>query len=355
MPKMGLKASSTAAIQFKDVKIPRENLLGLPGDGFKIAMVILNYGRMALGAASAGMMKQSLADMAQRSASRKQFGVSINQFELIQEKMVKAKVHGYVATAMTAFTAGMLEAHPTALVAMESSHCKLFGTTRAWDAIYDALQVAGGSGYLSTQPYEKRMRDFRVTTIFEGTTEIHSIYPAMFALRLLGKRIQAKTTGRLSQVVMLIKELFRRSNWPLVFNDKHLSRAARFARSSARRIRLMILAGSIIYGRAITQKQFLLRRMTTMSLYLYGLIAVMAKVEAVRKSGNAAADINVLNYFLEEARQTRKLNRRLFPIRQEQLHHKLAAEIVSGIRQTEVAQEGILGEIDGTAVSQKAN
>jgi acyl-CoA dehydrogenase family protein 9 len=199
------------------------------------------------------------------------------------------------------------------------------------------------------------MRDFRVTTIFEGTTEIHSIYPAMFALRLLGKRIQAKTTGRLSQVVMLIKELFRRSNWPLVFNDKHLSHAARFARSSARRIRLMILAGSIIYGRAITQKQFLLRRMTTMSLYLYGLIAVMAKVEAARKSGNAAADINVLNYFLEEARQSGKLNRRLFPIRQEQLHNKLAAEIVSGIRQAEVAQEGILGEIDGTAVSQEAN
>jgi acyl-CoA dehydrogenase family protein 9 len=328
MPKMGLKASSTAAIQFKDVKVPRENLLGRPGDGFKIAMVILNYGRMALGAASAGMMKQSLADMAQRSASRTQFGVSINQFELIQEKMVKAKVNGYVASAMTAFTAGMLESHPTALVAMESSHCKLFGTTRAWDAIYDALQVAGGSGYLSTQPYEKRMRDFRVTTIFEGTTEIHSIYPATFALRLLGKRIQAKTTGRLSQVVMLIKELFRRSNWPLAFNDQHLRRAARFARSSARRIRLMILAGSIIYGRSITQKQFLLRRITTLSLYLYGLIAVMAKIEAARKSGSAAAaDIDVLNYFLEEARRSRKLNRRLFPIRQEQLHNKLAADL----------------------------
>ena len=355
MPKMGLKASSTASIHFKDVKVPRENMLGRPGDGFKIAMVILNYGRMALGAASAGMMKQSLEDMAQRSASRTQFGVSINQFELIQEKMVKARVHGYVASAMTAFTAGMLEANPTALVAMESSHCKLFGTTRAWDAIYDSLQVAGGSGYLTTQPYEKRMRDFRVTTIFEGTTEIHSIYPAMFALRLLSKRIQAKTTGRLSQVTMLIKELFRRSKWPLVFNDKHLSRAARFVRSSARRIRLMILAGSVIYGRSITQKQFLLRRITTLSLYLYGLITVMAKVEAARRSGSAAADINVLNYFLEEARQSRKVNRRLFPIRQEQLHSKLAAEIAGGIKAAQVAEEEIIGKADGTAASQEAN
>jgi acyl-CoA dehydrogenase family protein 9 len=114
MPKMGLKASSTAAIQFQDVKVPKENLLGRPGDGFKIAMVILNYGRLALGAASAGMMKQSLLDMTDRAASRTQFGVPINQFELIQEKMVKAKVHGYVASAMTTFTAGMLESNPTA-------------------------------------------------------------------------------------------------------------------------------------------------------------------------------------------------------------------------------------------------
>ena len=109
MSKMGLKASSTASIQFTDVKVPKENLLGQPGDGFKIAMVILNYGRLALGAASVGMMEQSLEDMTKRSADRTQFGVPINTFELIQEKMVKAEVHGYVSSAITTFTAGMLE------------------------------------------------------------------------------------------------------------------------------------------------------------------------------------------------------------------------------------------------------
>jgi acyl-CoA dehydrogenase family protein 9 len=356
MPKMGLKASSTAAIQFKDVRVPRENLLGRPGDGFKIAMVILNYGRMALGAASAGMMKQSLADMTDRAAKRIQFGVPIHQFELIQEKMVKAKVNGYVASAMTAFTAGMLEANPTALVAMESSHCKLFGTTRAWDAIYDALQVAGGSGYLTTQPYEKRMRDFRVATIFEGTTEIHSMYPAMFVLRTLSKRMQAQTSGRVSQLIALVKAMFRRSSWPLIFNDKRMNRAARFARSSARRIRLMILMGSLLFGRSITQKQFFLRRITTLSLYLYGIIAVLAKIEATRKSGRpVAADLDVLAYFLAEARLARKLNRRMFPNRQEKLHHKIASEIVRSRGQADVAPEAILGGVPAAEVMQEAN
>ena len=356
MPKMGLKASSTASIQFKNVKVPRENLLGRPGDGFKIAMVILNYGRMALGAASAGMMKQSLADMSQRAARRIQFGVPINQFELIQEKLVKAKVHGYVASAMTAFTAGMLDANPTALVAMESSHCKLFGTTRAWDTLYDALQVAGGSGYLTTQPYENRMRDFRVTTIFEGTTEIHSIYPALFVLRMLSKRLPAQTSGRLSQLTVLLKEIFRRGTWPLTFNDKRLSRAARFARASARRIRLMILAGFLVYGRSITKKQFFLRRITTLSLYLYGIIAVLARVEALRKSGRAvAADLNILDYFLGEARGVRKLNRRLFSSRQEQLHGKITSEIVGGAQVAEATDDVLVNGTEGTTATQEAN
>ncbi len=331
MSKMGLKASSTASIQFTDVKVPKENLLGQPGDGFKIAMVILNYGRLALGAASAGMMKQSLEDMTKRSADRTQFGVPINTFELIQEKMVKAEVHGYVSSAITTFTAGMLEKKPTALVAMESSHCKLFGTTRAWDTVYDALQVAGGSGYLTTQPYEKRMRDFRVTTIFEGTTEIHSIYPAMFVIRTLSKRLQASASGRLSQLAKLVKELFRRTRWPIAFNGKTVNSAARFARASARRIRLMILIGFLIYGQSITHKEFFLRRITTLSLYLYGVIAILAKLEAARKSGRSTeSDLNILAYFLEEARQVKKHNLHIFPTRQERLHKKISSEIVTG-------------------------
>jgi acyl-CoA dehydrogenase family protein 9 len=212
MPKMGLKASSTAAIQFKDVRVPVGNLLGQPGDGFKIAMGILNYGRLALGAGSAGAMGQSLRDMAKRAATRSQFGVPISRFELIQEKMVEARVNSYVASALTSFTAGLLMDDPRALVAIESSHCKLFGTTRAWKTTYDALQVAGGSGYLVTQPYEKRMRDFRVTTIFEGTTEIHSIYPALFVLRNLNRQMEGVNHSKISKLAFLVRGMLRKAD-----------------------------------------------------------------------------------------------------------------------------------------------
>ena len=328
MPKMGLKASSTAPIQLKDVRVPAENLLGRPGEGFKVAMTILNYGRLALGAGASGTMQLSLKDMTKRATTRRQFGVPISQFELIQEKMVRARVNGYVAAAMTEFTAEMLARDPLAPVAIESSHCKLFGTTRVWDTLYDALQVAGGSGYLSTQPYEKRMRDNRVGTIFEGTSEIHSIYPALFVLRALRKRIKAKCPTGVSRLKFLLKGMFGKQTWSLSFSDPIMKRAVRLVRALARAIRWMLHAGLLLYGKKVTGKEFFLRRVTTLSLYLYGILAVLASLEAGRKAGKDVADERrLLDYFLAEARQVKRLNARVLPSKQESLHRKIFKDL----------------------------
>ena len=86
MPKMGLKASSTAPVQFRNVMVPVENLLGEPGSGFRIAMTVLNYGRLGLGASSSGIMNVSSRDMLKRARSRIQFGVPIETFPLIRER-----------------------------------------------------------------------------------------------------------------------------------------------------------------------------------------------------------------------------------------------------------------------------
>jgi acyl-CoA dehydrogenase family protein 9 len=330
MEKMGLKASSTAAIKFKDVRVPVENLLGQPGDGFKIAMTILNYGRVALGAGSVGALHQSMLDMEKQSARRIQFGVPINTFELIQEKIVKAKVDGYVTSAITAFTAGLLENDSLAPVAIESSHCKLFGTTRAWDTLYNALQTAGGSGYLATQPYEKRMRDFRVTTIFEGTTEIHSIYPPLFVLRNLDKEMRAANRSTTSKLAFLLKGMFVRDKWKLRFSHRVMNRAVRLAKANGRSIRLLLHAGMLMYGKRIQKKQFFLRRLTNLSIYLFGILAVLAKIDAKQKmERDVSEDLKILAYFVEEAVQARKNNNRIIRSRQEALHKKIFQGIVS--------------------------
>lgn len=329
MPKMGLKASSTAAIQFKDVRVPVENLLGKPGEGFKIAMTILNYGRLGLGAASLGMMKQSLDDMLKRSTTRIQFGAPIRTFPLVQEKMVRAKVYSLVVSAINDFITGILEKDPFANVAIETSHCKLFGTTRAWDVLYDALQVAGGSGYLASHPYEKRMRDFRVATVFEGTTEIHSIYPPLFAIRKLSQEVSDLRTNRAMELLLLTDRLLRQMEWPLNFDHPILSKAARFARKNASTLRRMLWAGLVLHGRKIPGKEFILRRITTLSLYTLGILAILAKFSADGKHGTLdEGEIVLLEYFLEEAKAVRKLNRSIFNTPQENIHQRVFDNMV---------------------------
>lgn len=324
MPKMGLKASSTAAVQFKDVSVPRENLLGEAGDGFKIAMTILNYGRLALGAGSSGMMKQSLNDMRQRARTRIQFGVPIGQFELVQEKLVRTEVNQRVAAAMTAFTAGLLADDPQAQVAVESSHCKLFGTTRAWDTLYDAMQVAGGAGYLSTLPYERRLRDFRVATIFEGTTEIHSIYPAIFLMRSLAKQMPPRDSGKTLRLLFLLRGMFGRLRWRLHFGKREMDRAVRFARTNARYIRFQVHAGLMLHGKKVLQQEFFLRRITRRSLQNLAAFALLARIDTRRRNGmDVDADLRALAYFIEDARRNRRRGIGIFADRLDRLHRKV--------------------------------
>jgi acyl-CoA dehydrogenase family protein 9 len=268
--------------------------------------------------------------MLKRSKNRIQFGRPIQNYELIQEKIVAARVNASVVSAITAFTAAMLDKNPLAPVAIESSHCKLSGTTRAWNSLYDAQQVAGGSGYLSTHPYEMRMRDFRVTTIFEGTTEIHSIYPALFVIRTLTKQIQKMHPGKIAQFCQLLKSLFRRSSWKMRFRHRRLNRAARLARSLARRIRLLILVGLMIHGRNITEKQFFLRRITFLSVYLYGLLALLARLSSKQKDGNdLSEDMDILAYFMEEARSYQRHNGIIHGSIREGLHKRVFRHISS--------------------------
>jgi len=328
IPKMGLKISSTTPISFKDVKVPVENLLGKPGDGFKIAMTILNYGRMGLGSASAGAMEQSLEDMFKRSTKRKQFGMPIREFELIQEKMVQTAAHSLASASMTAATASLLEEDHTGSLAMESSHVKLYGTTRAWDTLYEALQTAGGSGYLATNPYEKRMRDFRVTTVFEGTSEIHSMYPALHLVRDLGKRL--KGMGRASQFLYLVKHAYSSPGIDLSYSDPVMNRAVGMASELSRSVRKLVHMGLLKYGKGIVGREFLLRRITNLSMAGYSLLTTAASIDTAQKTGQDISDkLNLLEYLTQEARETLRSQGRIEENELEKAHRKVFTDIVA--------------------------
>ena len=328
MPKMGLHTSSTTMIRFRNVRVPAENMLGSPGDGFKIAMSVLNYGRLGLGAASVGSMQQAVEDMTDRAEKRIQFGVPIQRFELVQEMIAKAKVNGFIARAMTYFTSGLLDKDPFAMAAIESSHTKLFGTTHGWATLYDALQVAGGAGYLKSLPYEKRLRDFRVTTVFEGTTEIHSIYPALYLARRIVKTKKSKPAIFFAFAASLIG--FPHVTLPA--DDSRIKEALSLAMSCTRQARRMLYRGLIKYGKKLIEQEFFLRRVTRLSMSAFGLISGSCYICALAKAGhNVDAQIRLLKCFMEETRLIKRWNRKVANTRWEQrLKKALDTSIKSG-------------------------
>ena len=224
---------------------------------------------------------------------------------------------------MNDFTAGLLTENPVSGVAMESSHCKLFGTTRAWDTLYDAFQVAGGSAYLTTQPYEKRMRDFRVTTVFEGTTEIHSIYPPLFVMRRITQQLGDRSRGIMGRLGRILSGLTQRVECPVRFQHRELRKAARFARRNAASIKRRLYAGLVVYGKGISRRQFLLRRLTTLSLYVYGTLALLARYDQQRQGEPDPVGLLVLRAFKEEGRRLRKDSRHFMETKLDALTRQL--------------------------------
>ncbi|MFC1839105.1 acyl-CoA dehydrogenase family protein [Thermodesulfobacteriota bacterium] len=328
MPKMGLTLSSTTPVKFDNVKVPAENLIGNAGDGFKIAMTVLNYGRLGLAAASTGLMRQSGSEMLARAKKRKQFGVSISDFELIQEKIVNALVKAFLTKAITSFTTGILQEDSMTRVAIETSHAKLFGTTRTWEVLYDALQTHGGSGYLKTLPYEKRLRDFRVTTVFEGTTEIHSIYPPLFLIRNMtkGPKLFGSRIMRLLRAAFL---LFKRPSFKYRFNDPVLERAKRMALKKVKRLRFMILSGLMLYGKNITRQEFFLRRVTDLSVKILNLLGSAAFIKKAEDEGNDIIGYKLyLEHYLAELKSSGSKTTRIRPDLKEKIHHRIFKRII---------------------------
>lgn len=304
MAKMGLKLSSTTLISLKDVKVPVKNLLGEPGGGFKIAMNILNYGRLGLGAASAGVMEQACRDMTARAADRKQFGKPIGSYELIREKLLNAKAKSIITTALTEVTAFQLKDTPLRNIAIESSHTKLYGTNEAWKVLYDALQTAGGAGYLKNLPFEKRMRDFRVTTVFEGTTEIHSIYPPLVMAKELTDLIGSKKG--LAAAMALAKLKFKTPDLKLECRLPISRKACRLAQKIFKKVRNHVLWGMVRYRKKISEKQYFLRRVTFLSIQGYALISLALVLDS--KAQITEEDKFAMDYLLEESKLILKKN-----------------------------------------------
>jgi alkylation response protein AidB-like acyl-CoA dehydrogenase len=171
--KLGLRASDTAELQFDNVEVPDDALLGDIGDGFKVAMSALDSGRYSVAAGCVGICQGCVNASVDYSKERKQFGRPIASFQLVQEMIADMTVDTEAARALV-WRAGWLKdtGRPSTT---ETSVAKLFATEAAVRNANLAIQVHGGSGYVDDYPVERYLRDARVTTLYEGTSQIQKL------------------------------------------------------------------------------------------------------------------------------------------------------------------------------------
>lgn len=186
--KMGIRSSATAQLLFNNVKVPKENLLGKEGQGFKIAMSTLDGGRIGIAAQALGIAQGAYEAAVEYAKDREQFGAPIAQLQAIQFKIAEMATKLRAARFLVYSAAELKENHEP--YGMESAMAKKYASDVCLEIVNDSLQIFGGNGYLKGMEVERAYRDAKICTIYEGTNEIQNV---VIASHILGKA--AKSSG----------------------------------------------------------------------------------------------------------------------------------------------------------------
>jgi alkylation response protein AidB-like acyl-CoA dehydrogenase len=182
--KMGLRGSTTVPLQFEDCRLPANALLGPEGQGFKLAMVALDGGRIGIASQACGVARAALAATVRYTRERKAFGKSVSDFQAVRFMLANIQTELAAAELMTLRAADLKQSGRP--FTREASMAKVFASEMANRAADKAVQLHGGYGYIDEFPVERYMRDARVQTIYEGTSEIQRLVIARELLKAAG-------------------------------------------------------------------------------------------------------------------------------------------------------------------------
>src|SRR3954466_12853693 len=310
--KMGIKASDTRAVFFENVKVPVEDRLGDVGNGFHIALEVLNSGRLGLAAGSARGTRRIMREAVAYAKQREQFGRSIGSFEMIQRKIAHTSAELYALDAAVFLCAEMVDKGGIDF-SLETAACKVFGSELAYRASNDALQIAGGIGYSKEYPYEQAVRDSRINLIFEGTNEILRALIALTALQQPGERLKAlgkafkNPLHSLGAIGSFVAGRARRQIVRPSFTMVHEALGDEAGSVAAIIHDLALAVESILlkHGKAVIEQQFLQLRLANAAIDIYMAVATLSRTSwEIERAGSvegAAAEVDCARVFIPAA------------------------------------------------------
>src|SRR5437868_6728156 len=182
MPKMGIRGTATGRFAMRDVKVPKENILGLPGKGLKVALTVLDFGRTTFGACCTGAAKTCLELAVKHANTRRQFNKTLGNFHLVKKKIARIAADAYAMEAMTTVSASLI-AHGLEDYMLETAMLKVFTTELLWECVNEAFPIHGGAAYMTDLPLERMLRDARINQIGEGSNEVLKSFIALVGIR----------------------------------------------------------------------------------------------------------------------------------------------------------------------------
>jgi alkylation response protein AidB-like acyl-CoA dehydrogenase len=189
MAKLGIRGTATGRLAFHNMRVPAENVLGSPGEGLKLALTVLDFGRTTFGACCTGAAKTCLRLAVAHASTREQFGRSLSDFELIKAKIARMAADTYAMEAMTTVTASLIDRGLEDYM-IETAMLKVYTTEALWTIVNDAFQIHGGAAYFTDLPLERMLRDARINQIGEGANEVLTSFIALAGMRGPGVQLR---------------------------------------------------------------------------------------------------------------------------------------------------------------------
>jgi acyl-CoA dehydrogenase family protein 9 len=285
---MGLRGNDLRELRYNGIRVPPENVLGEPGDGFRIAMQILNTGRLSLGTGSVGGAKFLLDQTIRHVKERRQFGQPLADFELVQDKIGWAVSYLFGLESMAYLSTGLVD-QGVKDYSLESAICKVAGTEFLWYAANRSLQLAGGAGYMRDEPYEKYLRDIRIFPIFEGANDVMRAFIALAGMKPLGDELKemgdvslADPIGSIGVLAEYVAGRIAREVNPDRITRAHdeLDEHAGSVSEQVKRLRSVTEGLLREYRSGIAERQFHQKRLASAVSDIYAQIAVLSRVTA---------------------------------------------------------------------------
>ena len=323
---MGLRALYNGVVTFKDVRVPKENVIAGEGKGLKVALTTLNTGRLTIPAACVGLCKRLLEISRKWAAERVQWGVPIGQHYAIAGKIAEMAGNTFAMEAITFLTSALVDRKAGDL-RIETAMCKMWSTEMTWKIADDAMQVRGGRGYETEQSLRERgdeptaierfLRDCRINTIFEGSSEIMRLFIAREALDphlKVGGAIFNTTLPMMTRIKSMFGSGSFYSRWyprqymkpdagDLSKLHESLRAHVQYGAATSKKLARGLFHCMMRFGPKLDREQLLLSRYVGVATELFAMNATCSYAQQLINSGKPVDEIlAVANYFCESAR-----------------------------------------------------